>query len=68
MIEVDEKAFLTPDGQEIESVKETLVELNSFSLSPLCFACDNSMLTCFSSFSAVNQGIDPSSKVQAWVN
>lgn len=30
MIEADEKACLTPDGQEVEAVKATLVEVNPF--------------------------------------
>lgn len=30
MAEVDEKGFLTLDGKEIEAVKATLVEVNSF--------------------------------------
>ena len=30
MTEADEKACLTPDGQEIEEVKATLVEVNPF--------------------------------------
>ena len=31
MTEVDEKACLTPDGQEVEDVKTTLTEVGKFS-------------------------------------
>ena len=47
MTEVDEKACLTPDGQEVEAVKATLVEVDYFLHFPCDLFINNLMLNFF---------------------